>query len=272
MRRFGDEVVAEGTPEEHLPLLASIKKNRERRVKGAKAKGESTGNLGNTATSTSRFERALNSESETEDDEDEDEDDTSIHHTEPAKSVVSALSKKLSLHSIHSLRTERIPNLSRKQQHQLLQHQMQQQQQQQKKRSRHLDSDDEAVEDDYDVKVADGKLFIGTSTNEEIIPHQAIKQSFTRSADGKRVKFARGTKEVDGDDGDSGGDEDDKRSIVTKSTAISKASSVASKRSSSNKGDARKRNDKYDPYAYVPIQRAGKKQNKGEDKYFMKRR
>ncbi len=314
MRRFGEEEVEAATPKEHLPLLANIKKTRDRRTNKKKQKDGADDVEGGSVVESqrSRFERAVNySDDDSQDEAADDSADESTNRTDrndrnDGKSVISALSKKLSL---HSLQTQRVSNISRKQQQQLLINQQQQQSKKQMKRARAEESDSEDAEDgkeDYDVKVSDGKLMVFGGMEAEANLSRPPIQSFIRSADGKRVKFARGTKDSDDSDDENDVDEKKKKKDGSKSTFSSSSakSSTSSKISrlsrgsamsgvasslvasssihsgsqfrGSGKGDAKRKDAKFDPYAYVPIQRAGKNQNKnkkkGEDKYFMKRR
>jgi hypothetical protein len=233
--------------------------------------------------------------------------------------ISTAMSRKLTLKSSVSLKsamTQRLPNMSRKQQEQLkrqlyLQETAAATSKDKKRRRATESSDDEDEEDDGNVRFgSDGKLHIGADENESSAVgdmdkiYRAAMSSFKRSADGKHVKFARGTKANRDEDFE---DEDDDRrgsgdatkstaafsgmsrktalsslsnrtgkSVRSASTSISHAHSGSQFRAKKGSaGDAKRKGAQFDPYAYVPIQRksgkhgGGRKENVHE-KYFMK--
>lgn len=279
----------------------------------------------NSLSTRARFEQALNdsgSENDYEDDGKESEvEDDGMNADDK---ISTAMNRKLTLNSsakssvtLKSAMTQRLPNMSRKQQEQLKRQLYLKEAaavNKDKKRRRAAESsDDEGEEEDGDVRFgSDGKLHIGAA-NSEISGvsdmdkiYRAAMNSFKRSADGKHVKFARGTKANREDDFD---DEEDGpasrtgnstkstaafsgmsrksalsslskrtgKSINSVSTSISRAHSGAQFRAKKgSSGDAKRKDAQFDPYAYVPIQRksgkhgGGKKENSNE-KYFMKK-
>ena len=275
----------------------------------------------NSLSTRARFEKALNdsdSENDFDDDKENDEEDKEMSADDK---ISTAMSRKLNLNTsaakssvtLKSAMTQRLPNMSRKQQEQLKRQLYLQEtasSAKDKKRRRAVESSDDEDEDDGDVRFgSDGKLHIGEENqNNSALGdmdkiYRAAMTSFKRSADGKHVKFARGTKANRDDDED---DEDDHRGGVSaKSTAafsgmsrktalsslsdrtgksvksaassISRAHSGAQFRAKKGSaGDAKRKGAQFDPYAYVPIQRksgkhggGGKKENANE-KYFMK--
>ena len=227
--------------------------------------------------------------------------------------ISSAMSRKLTLGTakssvtLKSAMTQRLPNMSRKQQEQLkrqLYVQEAAKAAQEKKRRRSAESSDEEDEDDdADVRFgSDGKLHIGPAENGAAAVadmdkiYRAAMTSFKRSADGKHVKFARGTKanrddeDFEDDDYETGNAVDRKSTAafsgMSRKTALSSISarsgkSAAASRSTvshahsgaqfrAKKGaasDAKRKGAQFDPYAYVPIQRKSGKHGK-EGKHF----
>lgn len=354
MRRFGYERLEQVTPTEHHPLLVNIKKRREKSKKQKKDKpveesesssvvstsvaavsraskrnqflmgdDEETGSGRNSLSTRARFEQALNDSGSENDYEDDDEKDSDADDVMNADDKIStAMSRKLNLNTsakssvtLKSAMTQRLPNISRKQQEELkrqlyLQETAATSSKDKKRRRAAESSDDEDDEEDGDVRFgSDGKLHIGAGDSENPGAgdmdkiYRAAMSSFKRSADGKHVKFARGTKANRDDDFDDeedsgrGGDSTNStvafsgmsrktalsslsnrtgQSIRSTSTSISRAHSGAQFRAKKGSaGDAKRKGAQFDPYAYVPIQRksgkhgGGKKENVNE-KYFMK--
>ena len=351
MRRFGYDRMEQATPANHHALLVNIKKRREKGKKSKKTTNEKNvddlsevsssvartalsraskrsqflmgdedggSNRGTASLSTrARFEQALN-DSEDDSDFDSGNDEEAGAGEDTDDKISSAMTRKLNLNSkaktavtLKSVTTQRLPNMSRKQQDQLKRQLHQQETTEAKKRRHSQDSsDDEDQGDDGDVRFgSDGKLHVGPSEDgsknaasagdmDKI--YRAAMTSFKRSADGKHVKFARGTKahqEADDFEEDDGGRVKDNRSTAafsgisrktamsssvsnrtsTTSTGVSRAHSgnqFRAKKGSS--GDAKRKGAQFDPYAYVPIQRksgkhgGGAKENSSE-KYFMKK-
>lgn len=342
MRRFGYERMEQVTPAEHHALLANIKKRREKSKKQkrdttAKTEteevassvaavsraalsraskrsqflfGEEDENRGGALSTRARFEQALN-DSEDESDFDETSDKEDGVGGDVDDKISSAMSRKLTLKSgvtLKSAMTQRLPNISRKQQEQFARQLYQQEKQQQKKRRASENSSDDDVEENEDEDVrfgSDGKLHIGKEEAGDVHGdmdkiYRAAMTSFKRSADGKHVKFARGTKaNRDEDDFEDNNDDDvtDNRSTAAAISGISRKTSLSNRTGKSFKstttgisrahsgaqfrakkgsfGDAKRKDSQFDPYAYVPIQRkSGKHGGKGGDKsnkenYFM---
>lgn len=342
MRRFGYERMEQVTPADHHALLANIKKCREKKGKKQKKDKLSSSEGGDNneiassvaalsraskrsqflmgddieegsrvggLSSRARFEQALN-DSEDEEASDFDDENSEKDNEAADDKISSALTRKLNLNSkakstvtLKSVTSQRLPNISRRQQEQLArQLQQQQQQQQQKKRRASSSSDEEEDEDDNDVRFgSDGKLHIGAGATESHGDmdkiYRAAMTSFKRSADGKHVKFARGTK-ANRDDDDFEDDHVDARAEDNRSTAAFSGMSRLSKRTDKSFkstttgvshahsgsqfrakkgsfGDAKRKGAQFDPYAYVPIQRKSGKHGHGgkeniSEKYFMK--
>lgn len=273
-------------------------------------------------TNRARFEQALNdsgSDLDYDNDGEADEFDENGAEMNADDKISSAMSRKLTLGTakssvtLKSAMTQRLPNMSRKQQEQLkrqLYVQEAAKAAQEKKRRRSAESSDEEDEDDdADVRFgSDGKLHIGPAENGAAAVadmdkiYRAAMTSFKRSADGKHVKFARGTKanrddeDFEDDDYETGNAVDRKSTAafsgMSRKTALSSISARSGKSAAVSRstvshahsgaqfrakkgaaGDAKRKGAQFDPYAYVPIQRksgkhGGKKENTSE-KYFM---
>ena len=277
----------------------------------------------NSMSNRARFEQALNdsgSELDYEDDGAAEFDEKGTEMNADDK-ISSAMSRKLTLNSaskssvtLKSATTQRLPNMSRKQQEQLKRQLYVQEASKaalDKKRRRAAESSDneDGSDEDGDVRFgSDGKLHIGRDEDEARAGaaadmdkiYRAAMTSFKRSADGKHVKFARGTKANREDDfEDEGGDEKDDRKSTAAFSGMSRKTALSSLSNRTGKsvprptstvshahsgsqfrakkgsfGDAKRKGAQFDPYAYVPIQRksgkhGGKKENSSE-KYFMK--
>lgn len=276
----------------------------------------------NSMSNRARFEHALN-DSGSELDYEEDgpsEFDENGAEMDADDKISSAMTRKLTLNNsskttvtLKSALTQRLPNISRKQQEQL-QRQLYQQEAKSaaldKKRRRAAESsDDEKDGDDEDGDVrfgSDGKIHVGNepsagagAAGDMDRIYRAAMTSFKRSADGKTVKFARGTKadrEDDFEDDYENGKDDRKSTAafsgMSRKTALSTISNRSAGKSGApsasvsrahsgaqfrakkgSSGDAKRKGAQFDPYAYVPIQRksgkhGGKKENISE-KYFM---
>jgi ribosomal RNA-processing protein 12 len=274
----------------------------------------------NALSSRARFEQALN-----DDDSDSDYNDNrdeSENHMEDEDKLSTVMSRKLNLNNknnnsnmtsvtLKSAMSQRLPNMSRKQQESLKKN-LQIAQGKKRQRSTEASDSDDNDQDSLDSDVrfgADGKLHIGQSSNEAATDMDKVfrsaMNSFKRSADGKHVKFARGSKAVHQDDYDNEETSNDnnarkhstvafsgvsRKSALTNLSASGKSmrSLASSSRPSQaphsgsqfrakkgSAGDAKRKGAQFDPYAYVPIQRksgkhgGGKKENASE-KYFMK--
>lgn len=347
MRRFGFERMEQVTPAEHHALLANIKKRREKTKKQQKKEkmstvddetvspsvapvskaalsraskrsqflmgedGEEGGSRSNGISNRARFEHALNDSEESDFDDEEDGNDANGRSEDVDEKISNVMNRKLNLKSTVSLKsvmTQRLPNISRKQQEQL-KRQLHVQESQEKKRRRSEESSDEEVDDDDDVRFgSDGKLHVGAGELEKSAGdmdkiYRAAMSSFKRSADGKHVKFARGTKANLEDDFEDDGDYSNKsldtrstagfsgisrktnysgksnfsgsgKSVRSASTSISRAHSGSQFRAKKgSSGDAKRKGAQFDPYAYVPIQRKsgkhGGRKEKTSEKYFM---
>ena len=164
--------------------------------------------------------------------------------------ISSAMSRKLTLNSdskssvtLKSATTQRLPNMSRKQQEQLKRQLYVQEASKaalDKKRRRAAESSDneDGSDEDGDVRFgSDGKLHIGRDEDEARAGaaadmdkiYRAAMTSFKRSADGKHVKFARGTKANREDDfEDEGGDEKDDRKSTAAFSGMSRKTALSS--------------------------------------------
>lgn len=349
MRRFGYERLEAVTPVEHHPLLVNIKKRREKNKKQKKVEkpveeevessaaavsraalsraskksqflmGDDEDNTGtnsrNSLSNRARFEHALNDSGSENDFDDQDQDIDGDDGMDADDKISTAMSRKLNLGTksavtLKSVASQRLPNMSRKQQDQLKRQLYLQESaaasKQEKKRRRAAESSDDENDEDGDVRFgSDGKLHIGERENENNAAgdmdkiYRAAMSSFKRSADGKHVKFARGTKATRDEDYDDDDNEGPSRAKSTaafsgmsrksalsgvsgKSFARSSASTSVSHAHSGSQfrakkgshGDAKRKGAQFDPYAYVPIQRksgkhGGKKESSSE-KYFMK--
>lgn len=279
----------------------------------------------NSLSTRARFEQALNdSGSENDYDDTEGKDGSDMDESVDDK-ISTAMSRKLTLNNssaktsvtLKSAMTQRLPNMSRKQQEQLRRQLYLQESAAsaaaQKKRRRASESSDDEDAEDGDVRFgADGKLHIGAAEDDERGAagdmdkiYKAAMSSFKRSADGKHVKFARGTKanrDDESEDDETGGpiSRDSAKSTAafsgmsrktalstlsnrtgksfqSASTSVSRAHSGAQFRAKKGSaGDAKRKGSQFDPYAYVPIQRksgkhGGGKQENSNEKYFMKK-
>ena len=298
IRKFGLESIKQTMPIDHLPLLSHIKKEQERQArKVSKADPADQDNGANPSllSSSKRFEKTVLEE---EDDPEEfsnlsEEDDIESKTAKsPEKALSLALSKQLSLASVGH-RT-RLPNVSRKQQALLVKEIAQINMAKSQKRSR--DEAETGSEDDgLDVEY-DGRLIVKqrAATNGEEIEnmnkfYRAAQNSFKRSVDGKHVKFARGKKAIQFEEADDHDGMDDPASgnVSVAATGLTRRSAVSSLTRKSTaatlvkgihsgeqyrptkknaRGDAKRNGAKYDPYAYVPIQR---KQGRTKENYFM---